>query len=39
VAKGQIWTVEQDGLIITGNGPSAAEKFGKTIVKALEKQQ
>jgi protease I len=42
VSKGANYTntdVEQDGLIITGNGPSAAEKFGKTIVKALEKQQ
>jgi protease I len=27
--------VEQDGKIITGNGPTAAEEFGKTIAKAL----
>ncbi|MBN1796615.1 MAG: DJ-1/PfpI family protein [Sedimentisphaerales bacterium] len=28
--------VEQDGNIITASGPRAAEKFGKTIVSALE---
>ena len=27
--------VEKDGLIITGSGPKAAEKFGQTIAKAL----
>jgi protease I len=27
--------VERDGLIITGNGPKASEKFGKTIADAL----
>lgn len=38
-AKGAEYTgadVEQDGKIITGNGPGAATKFGKTILNALE---
>jgi protease I len=30
--------VERDGLIITGNGPAAATRFGQTIVKALEEK-
>jgi len=41
-AKGAKFTgadVQQDGLIITGDGPAAAKKFGETIVRALEKQQ
>jgi protease I len=29
-------SVAVDGKIITGNGPDAAEEFGKTIIKALE---
>ena len=29
-------TVEQDGKIITGNGPEAAEEFGEKIVEALK---
>lgn len=29
-------TVEQDGKIITGNGPPAAKEFGKRIVEALK---
>lgn len=36
--KGATYTgnpVEQDGMIITGNGPQAAEVFGKKIVEAL----
>ncbi|MFC1884150.1 DJ-1/PfpI family protein [Thermodesulfobacteriota bacterium] len=40
-AKGAIVTlkmVERDGNIITGNGPSAAEKFGEAIVSALIEQ-
>lgn len=38
--KGAVYTgrpVEQDGIIITANGPAAAELFGKTIAEALEK--
>ncbi|NMB39462.1 MAG: DJ-1/PfpI family protein [Firmicutes bacterium] len=38
--KGAIYTtnpVETDGLIITGNGPDAAEEFGNTLVKMLMK--
>lgn len=37
-AEGGNWTgneVEKDGLIITGNGPSAAKAFGHAIVDAL----
>ena len=40
-AKGAIVTgemVERDGKIITGNGPSAAEKFAETIVSALSEK-
>ena len=39
---GAIYTgadVEKDGLIITGSGPKAAEKFGKTIADALAASQ
>jgi len=39
-AKGAMYTgrpVEQDGIIITANGPAAAELFGKTIANTLEK--
>lgn len=39
-AKGAILSlknVEQDGRIITGNGPSAAKAFGRAIVKYLSK--
>jgi protease I len=38
-AKGAIYTgksVQVEGKIITGEGPQAAEQFGKAIVKALE---
>lgn len=38
-AKGANYTgnpVEQDGKIITANGPAAAKEFGETISKALE---
>ncbi|MFN4226851.1 MAG: DJ-1/PfpI family protein [Candidatus Ratteibacteria bacterium] len=38
--KGAIYTekmVEVDGNIVTGNGPEAAEKFGKEILKLLKK--
>lgn len=38
-AKGAIWTgnsVEQDGQIITADGPDAAPEFGKLMVKILE---
>ncbi len=31
--------VERDGLIITGSGPKASEKFGKTIADALTSEQ
>jgi protease I len=31
--------VEKDGLIITGSGPKASEKFGKTIADALTSEQ
>ena len=31
--------VEKDGLIITGSGPKASEKFGKTIAEALTAEQ
>jgi protease I len=31
--------VERDGLIITGSGPQAATKFGKTIAEALAEQK
>ena len=31
--------VERDGLIITGSGPQAATKFGKTIAEALTEQK
>jgi protease I len=31
--------VEKDGLIITGNGPKASEKFGKTIADAVTAEQ
>lgn len=37
-AKGALYTgkdVEQDGSIITANGPGAAKKFGEAIAKAL----
>jgi protease I len=38
--KGVVYTgrpVEQDGLLITGSGPEAAEAFGKALVEALKK--
>jgi len=38
-AKGGKYTgnpVEQDGIIITGNGPSSAQAFGEKIVEALK---
>ena len=38
-SKGAAYTgksVEQDGMIITGNGPSAAKAFGEKIVEALK---
>lgn len=37
--KGVVYTgnkVEQDGKIITGSGPEAAEEFGKALVEALK---
>lgn len=39
--KGVLYTgskVEQDGRIITGSGPDAAEAFGKALAKALQGQ-
>jgi len=41
-SKGTIYTkldVEQDGKIITANGPQAAGKFGEALVQALSKPQ
>lgn len=38
--KGVLYTgapVEQDGLLITGSGPDAAEAFGRALVEALKK--
>jgi len=38
-AAGAIYTgrdVEEDGMIVTGNGPSAARKFGQTIAEKLK---
>lgn len=38
VAHGALWTgadIEVDGLVITANGPAAAEAFGNAIVTAL----
>ncbi|OQX89319.1 MAG: hypothetical protein B6D65_03785 [candidate division Zixibacteria bacterium 4484_93] len=42
IAKGAKYTaadVEVAGRIITGNGPSAAKKFAKAIIKALEEKK
>ena len=39
--KGVVYTgkaVEQDGQLITGSGPEAAEEFGKALVGALQKK-
>jgi protease I len=38
VAHGAVWTGEPvtvDGLIVTGNGPEAAEQFGESVARAL----